>query len=298
VLFKSIAGFKYQNRLGDFVLDGANVRLNPRVANFFVMPEFSYVKYANRNILSLEQSSKFTARYPLIGESPIDHAAFNSLASSWDFGYHYQYTGKSTKTAIAGTNRIIEDYSFVSKLINLPLDIMVEPSAFQLITNEQFEVADQEFASTGIDFAYSVYATDIKIKINLGSLLSKKLISNGLGSAFNSFFKDEYGNTLQSDDALIGNLTLDEYKLRYCLLNLVKLYTLDTLYCYSKPDYSLTDNSVSFTQLTYNDIELQGYEPLNTVQINNPKSTILTCTVPKLASAGVSLVPKLKIKYI
>jgi hypothetical protein len=298
ILCKSVAGFKYQNRLGDFILDGSNVRLNPNVANFFVMPEFSYVKYANQNILSLEQSSKFSARYPLIGESPIDYAAFNSLASSWDFGYHYQYFGKSTKTAIAGTNRITEDYSFVSKLINLPLDIMVEPSTFEEITNEQFEVTDLAFANLGIDFAYSIYATDIKLKINLDRLIAKKLISAGLGESFNRFFKAPNGSTLQFDAALLGNQTLDEYKLNYCLVNLVKLYTLDILQCYARPDYTLTDNSASFKQLTYNEIELQGYLQLNTIQINNPKSAILTCSVPKLASTGVSLVPKLKIKYI
>jgi len=298
VLFKSIAGFKYRNQLGEFVLDGSNVRLNPNVANFFVMPEFSYVKYSNRNILDLEQSPKFSARYPLIGESPIDYTAFNSLASSWDFGYHYQYSGKSTKTAIAGTNRITEDYSFVSKLINLPLDIIVEPTTFQQITNEEFEVTDQEFTNLGIDFAYSIYATDIKLKINLGSLIAKKIISAGLGESFNQFFKAENGSTLQVDAAILGNQTLDEYKLNYCLVNLVKLYTLDALQCYARPDHTLIDNSASFTQLTYNEIELQGYSQLNTIQINNPKSTILTCSVPKLASTGVSLVPKLKIKYI
>lgn len=298
VLFKSIAGFKYRNQLGEFILDGSNVRLNPGVANFFVIPEFSYVKYSNQNILDLEQSPKFSARYPLIGESPIDYTAFNSLASSWDFGYHYQYFGKSTKTAIAGSNRITEDYSFVSKLINLPLEIMVEPAAFQQITNEEFEVTDQEFANLGIDFAYSIYATDIKLKINLDRLIAKKLISAGLGESFNRFFKAENGSTLQFDAALLGNQTLDEYKLNYCLVNLVKLYTLDTLQCYARPDHTLLDNSASFTQLTYNEIELQGYSQLNTIQINNPKSTILTCSVPKLASTGVSLVPKLKIKYI
>jgi hypothetical protein len=298
VIFRPVAGFNYQNQIGEFSLPGSNTRLNPDVTNFFVLPEHYYVKYSDTRILDLEESTKFSARYPLISESPIDYTRFNVLSSSWDFNYHYKYSDKSTKTAIAGTNRITEDYSFVSKLINLPLELTLEPSGFQELTKAQFDVSDQAFDSTGIDFAYAVYDTEIRVKLNVKRLIAKRLLSNGLSDQFNNFFKDLAGDPIVSDPGLIGDLTLSQYKIEYCQTNLSKLYKVSTLDFYSKPNYSLSDNLISFTQVSYDQLADLDYSPFNGIQINNLNSTILSGSIPKGTSTGISLVPKLKIKYI
>lgn len=298
VIFKPITGFKYQNQLGDFSLPGSNVRLNSGVSNFFVLPELFYIKYSDKRLLDLEESTKYRAKYPLISESPIDYTKFNVLSSSWDFNYHYKYQDKITKTAIAGTNRITEDYSFVSKLINLPLELEIEPTGFQELTQRQFEVTDQEFADLGIDFAFLLLEASVKLKINIKRLIAKKLISGGLGTQFDNFFTDQFSQVISTDSDLIGDRTLSQYKLEYCETNLSKLYKVAALDFYSKPDYALAENALSFSQVSYDQLADQGYSPFTNVQINSLNSAILNCSIPNTSSTGLSLVPKLKIKYI
>lgn len=298
VLFKPVAGFKYRTDLGQFNLDGANVKLNTNVSNFFVLPEFSYIKFSDRTILDLESANKFSANYPLIGESPIDYDKFNILSTSWDFNYHYKYSTKVDKTAIPGTNRIIEDYSFLSKLINLPLELTIEPAIFQPVTNREFEVDDVAFSATDNDIIYSVYPNEVRLKINFSRMLAKNILNKGLGVQFNNFFKNLDNTTIEEDSELIGNLNLTQYKIKYCELNLNKLFELSTFECFQRPDYSLAENSVSFSNVEYEELQNLGYSPINNVQINNPKSKVLTCAISKISSTGINIVPKLKIKYI
>jgi hypothetical protein len=162
----------------------------------------------------------------------------------------------------------------------------------------QFDVSDQAFDSTGIDFAYAVYDTLIKVKINVGRLIAKRLLSDGLSDQFNNFFKDLAGEPIISDPDLIGDLTLSQYKIEYCQTNLSKLYKVASLDFYSKPDYALSDNLISFAQVSYDQLADLDYSPFNGIQINNLNSTILSGSIPKGTSTGISLVPKLKIKYI
>jgi hypothetical protein len=303
VLYRPISGFKYSSQLGNFDLSGSNCLLNPKIKNFFIMPEFSFVKYSETQILDLESSTKYKAQYPLIGESPIDTDSYNCLSSSWDFGYHYKYLTKTQKVKIAGTNRITEDYSFASKLLNVPTEFTAESFNTQQLTNSEFEITDSAFAkleSNGsiVDIAYSVYQTEIKLKINLANIIAKTLIDAGLRVEFEKFFVDSLGNPLVTDLALIGELTLEQYLLAYCKANLVKLYELDIIDFYEKPDHSLVDNSLSIAQVPYSQLDDLDYSLIKEVKINNPKSAILSGSIYKKSSTGISLVPKLKIKYI
>jgi len=303
VLYRPIAGFKYTSQLGNFDLTGSNCLLNPSIKDFFIMPEFSFVKYSDTQILDLESSTKYKAEYPLIGESPVDTAPYNCLSSSWDFGYHYKYLTKSQRVKIAGTNRVTEDYSFASKLLNVPTEFTAESFNTQQLTNSQFEITDSAFAKLEangsiIDIAYSVYKTEIKLKINLANIIAKTLIEAGLRAEFEKFFVDGLGNPLVTDLSLIGELTLDQYLTAYCKANLVKLYELEVIDFYEKPDHTLVDNSLSIAQVPYSQLDDLDYSLIKEVKINNPKSAILSGSIYKKSSTGVSLVPKLKIKYI
>jgi hypothetical protein len=298
ILFKPVAGFKYRDSISPFKLDGANINLNTNVSNFFVLPEFSYVKFSKKNILDLESANKFSPNYPLIGESPLDYSKFNILSSSWDFNYHYEYSTKKDKTAIPGSNRIVEDYSFLSKLINMPTELTIEPTIFQLVTNKQFEISDSDFAATDSDVVYSIYEDEVRLKINFSKVLAKNLLNNGLNQQFNDFFKDENSEIIENNPSLIGNLSLTQYKIKYCELNLNKLFKIDQFECFAKPDYTVQDNAISFSNIEYGDLQNLGYSQINTVQINNPNSSVLVFTIAKNPSTGVNLVPKLKIKYI
>jgi len=303
VIYKPLTGFKYKNRINDFTLDGANVMINSNVTNFFNLPEFYFVKYSDKNILDLEQSEKYEAQYPLINETPIDKKEYNILSSSWDFNYHQIYQSKSEYTSLPGTRRLTEDYSFVSKLLNLPISFIAESFNIVELTNQNFEIPDSDFANLTangsiIDIAYSIYETDIKLKINLVQIISKKLITGGLNSEFLKFFKDEYGQPITSDTLLFGELNFDQYISQYCQINLVKLYMLDRIEFYEKADHTLPDNTVSFSEVPYSQLDDLDYAAVKNIKINNTGSSIISGSINKKLSSGVNLVPKLKIKYI
>ena len=301
ILFRPLTGFKYSTQLGNFEVSGSNSLLNPRVADFFKLPEFSFVKYSTKAILDFEGNSSYKAQYPLIAETPIDQSTYNCLASSWDLGYHYAYFNKANRYPLAGTKRVIEDYSFVSKLLNVPQNFTVGSFNVLSVTNQIFENPDSYFANlkdaTGesIDIIYSEYTAEIKLKFNLRKIIAKALINNGLRSEFQKFFKDTNNQPIESSDLLFPNSTFEQYLTNYTLQNLVKLYALDMIDFYEKPNYAA---NFSIADVPYNQLDNLDYSLIKGVKINNSNSAILSGSILKKPSTGISLVPKLKIKYI
>jgi hypothetical protein len=309
VIYRTVSGFKQNVDLEDMCFSGANVFLNPEISDFFKIQEFSFVKYADFNILDFENSQKFEPLYPMIYESPVDFDSYDILSSSWDFNYHYAYTTKSAREKIPGSRRVTEDYSFVSKLLNVPLSFVVEEFNSVELTNEQFDIPDSDFLNLTangqlVDLAYSVYANEIRFKINFSQAVAKALSENGLDGStklreeFKKFFRDESGQPITEDPVSLGNLTFDEYLYQYCKTNLLKLYSLDNIDFYEKEDRTIANNSISIAIVPYDQLDDAGYVEVKTVKINNSNSGIVVGSMLKKASAGVSLVPKLKIKYI
>lgn len=302
IVYKPVSGFKFNSKLGSTDLSASNTFFNTNIKNFFTIPEFYLVKYAESKILDFEDSQAYLPVYPLINESPIDKTSYNALSSSWDFNYHQLYTNKNTYSLIPGSRRITEDYSFVSKLINLPMSIIVESfNAVELpiINFEMNDAAFKQFSLSGqfVDIIYAKYSNEIRFKINLELLISRALIINGLRYQFNRFFID--GNTILNNDSLVfGTLTQEQYLLAYCKDNLSKLYKLGQAEFYIKSNGGLV-NSVNFAQVSYANLANNGYSlDLNNIQINNTGSAILTGSIPAGQSTGFSVVPKLKINYI
>lgn len=309
VIFKNITGFKQTVDLEDFKFDGANIFLNPEIGEFFEIPEFSFVKCAPFNILDFETSAKFEPLYPMIYESPVDFVPYNVLSSSWDFNYHYLYDNKKDKTKIPGSRRITEDYSFVSKLLNVPNTFTVESFTSAELSNREFDVSDSDFLNKQIngqtlDFAYSIYPGEIRFKINLSNSMAKALSENSgdgiskLRDEFRKFFTDTNGNPINKDPESLGDLTFDEYLYQYCKVNLLKLYSLDTVDFYEKEDRTIANDTISIAQVPYDQLDDGGYTQVKSIKINNPNSDIIIGSIIKKANAGISLVPKLKIKYI
>jgi hypothetical protein len=310
IVFRPVAGFQQEITTGGITFTGANVFLNPTITDFFVIPEFSYVKYADYNILDFENFQKFEPVYPMIYESPIDFDKYEVLSSSWDFNYHYVYGTKKNKDAIPGSRRVTEDYSFISKLLNVPLSFIAESFTFVELTNQEFEVSDSDFlkltvSGNLVEFAYSVYASEVRFKINFPQVVAKALSELGLSgdtrlrAEFQKFFTDENGQPIVTDPVSLGTYTFDSYLYDYCKTNLVKLYSFDTIDFYEKADYTLPDNSISFAEVPYEQLDDAGYSSIKSVKINNTtNSDIITGSIMKKSSSGVSLVPKLKIKYI
>ena len=313
IVYKPVSGFKFNSKLGSTDLSASNSFFNTEIKNFFTIPEFYLVKYAESKILDFQDSQDYLPIYPLINESPIDKTSYNALSSSWDFNYHQVYTNKNTYTLVPGSRRITEDYSFVSKLINLPMSLTAESFNAVQVTTKNFEITDAQFKQLtingqAVDIIYATYQNEIKIKINLELIISKALITNGLRFQFNKFFKD--GNTILTTDPLVfGTLTQEQYLLNYCKANLSKLYTLATAEFYNKPISSPIINDtfaqtkfINFSQVSYANLISNGYVlDSNFIQINNTGSAILTGSIPTNlipGSSGFSVVPKLKINYI
>ena len=309
IVYHSVSGFKQNVEIGPFTLSGANVFLNPEITDFFVIPEFSFVKYSDFNILDFENSEKFEPLYPMIYESPIDFDSYSVLSSSWDLNYHYVYSTKKDRIKIPGSRRISEDYSFVSKLLNVPLSFVTESFNAIELTNQQFEMSDSDFLKlsangTSVDFAYSAYSNEIRFKINFAQVMAKSLSETDINGnprlrvEFQKFFVDAQQQPILRDLTFLGDLTFDQYLYQYCKTNLLNLYMLDSIDFYGRPNYTIGDNSINILEIPYDQLDNAGYSEVKSVKINNPNSDIITGSILKNISSGISLVPKLKIKYI
>lgn len=294
VITKPVAGYKYRFTIGQNVLEGANVCLNPLIDNFFIIPEFEYIKFSKSTILDLENSQKYLSVYPLIDETPIDRTNFNMLASSWDYGYHFEYTDKSQFTRVPGTRRVAEDYSFVSKLLNLPLEFLVENFSSLEVSNKVF----LRSTATEANIVFSRFSDEIRFKLNMPDLITKQLSNNGIKQEFEKFFKYSTGSQILKDSEFLGDLTFDQYVYQYCINNIIQLYTIGSFEFYELDDRTIVDNSVSFEEVEYDALISAGYNLLKSIRINNTKSTVIEGAVMIKPNTGVKLVPKIKIKFI
>lgn len=309
VIYRTISGFKQNVDLDDIHFSGANIFLNPEVSDFFRIPEFSFIKYSDFNILDFENSQKFEPLYPMIDESPVDFDSYEVLSSSWDFNYHYVYSSKNERTRIPGSRRVVEDYSFVSKLLNVPFSFAVESFNSMELSNNEFEMSDADFLNLTnngqlVDFAYSVYANEIRFKINFAQVTANALSENGLDGSprlreeFLKFFRDEAGQPIHVDTESLGNYTFDEYLYEYCKTNLLELYTLDTIDFYEKANRTAQNTAISIAIVPYDQLDDAGYSEVRAIKINNSNPSVIVGSMTKRSSSGISLVPKLKIRYI
>ena len=294
IITKPIAGFKYNFSINANSLPGANICLNPEVDNFFIIPDFEYVKYSSQNILALENSKNYSAVYSLINETPISRTNFNSLSSSWDYNYHFESLNKSESIGVAGSKRVVEDYSFISKLLNLPTEFILEDFTSIELTQSLFNASQ----ATEADIVYANYREQVKFKINKSALITKHLSNNGLRSEFQKFFKYDDGSQITSDSDFLGELTFEEFLSQYCLLNLIKLYQVESFEFYELDDRTIQGNLVEFNQVSYNSLNNLGYNLIKNIRINNTKSSIVEGSILLKPNTGVKLVPKIKIKFI
>ena len=294
IITRPIAGFKYNFSINENDLTSANACLNPHVENFFILPEFEFVKYSRTSILDLENSQNYSAEYPLIGETPIDRTSLNILSSSWDYNYHFEYSQKSSFSRIPGSRRVTEDYSFVSKLINVPNSFTIESFTTLEVTNSNFLTS----TATSANLEYSIFGNEVRFKLNISDLITKHLSDNGLRSEFQKFFKDESGGQITTSTEFLGDLTFEQYLAQYCSTNLIKLYSIDSFEFYSLNDSTIPNNLVNFIQLDYDLLGDLGYILVRNVKINNTKSNLVEGSILIKPNTGIKLVPKIKIKFI
>jgi hypothetical protein len=256
-------------------------------------------------ILELESDDIYSPVYPAIDEVAIGQSDYFLLKGNWDWGFHLKYSTKSEKLPVAGSLRVEEDESFLAKLVTLPEYIELEnfdidstvPSHYLVLgENDSLDNVNTDL----IELAIKETPTTIDGIINVNNLLTRYFIEDGLSTKFNEF--------LVNSNEYIGNFnSIEDYVKEYIRLNILPLYTIEANEFYYKKNAAATsanDNSnvnpniIEFIAL--NDVQrfAQGYTILKSVQINKKDRLILKFTYAKNVSSGISISPKIKIKFI
>jgi hypothetical protein len=292
-----------KNPINDLSL--SNVKLNTDISQLFTIQNFNHIKVADSKILVLESDDAYLPRYPKINEVAIGQADYFLLQGNWDWGFHYKYLDKSTYLPVSGARRVEEDDSFIAKLITLPEVIELE----NFIIGTQL-AADQEFNTidlSKIEIVYRETPLAIEGVINVVNVLTRYLIEDGFSEKFNEYLVNSsefIGNFNSISDT---DVNVSSYVREYIRLNILKLYDIETNEFYVKEDASIISanpqansnpNSISFVSLTDKQRFTQGYNILKSLQINKKDKLMLKFNFAKKQGSGLSISPKIKIKFI
>jgi hypothetical protein len=295
-IFQSNYSFK-KNLINDLSL--SNTKINSNVDKLMTIQNFSHIKVADSQILVLESDDSYLPKYPKINEVSIGRENYFLLKGNWDWGFHHKYSSKNTYSPVSGALRVEEDDSFLAKLINLPETI--ELTDFILRTpslkpSEDFNVVD---LST-IEIITKETPSSLEGIINVNNVLTRFLIEDGIIAKFNEY--------LINSNQYIGNFeSIEAYVKEYIRINILKLYDIDTNEFYVKQDATITStnlqsgsnpNSINFVFLNDKQRFTQGYEILKSLQINKRDKLILQFSFTKKPGSGLSVSPKIKIKFI
>ena len=125
-------------------------------------------------------------------------------------------------------------------------------------------------------------------------------MEDGISTKFNEY--------LPVDTEIIGNFNnIDNYIKQYIKLNILKLYDLDINEFYAKNNASISStntqssanpNGITFNFLNDSQRFTQGYTILKSLQINKKDRLVLKFSFTKKPGSGLSISPKIKIKFI
>jgi hypothetical protein len=278
----------------------SNTRFNSTLDKFLTLKNFNHIKIADSQILELESSDAFLPIYPKIDEIAIGKEDLFLLKGNWDWGFHFKYLNKNTYLPVSGALRVEEDIAFISKLIALPENIeldnfIVDPAQESDprtldISNSEVIIRETPIAVEGV--------------INLTNVITRFLINDGIAAKFNQYLinSNEFIGNFNSISDLDPRVT--SYVREYIKLNILKLYEIDIIEFYAKSDTSIQSqnegnpNSISFINLNDQQRFRQGYTLLKSVQINKQDKLILQFSFSKKQGSGLSISPKIKIKFI
>lgn len=292
-IFKPVSAFYQKTKIGQYEIIGANCSLHINIKDAFILPELHHVKYSQKQILELENSANYIAEYPIIDETPIGTSSFDILSSSWDKDYHFEYSNKSTRSKIFGTRRIAEDYSFVSKLINVPDTLFLGQYTIGEVTQAQYR--GNTFTSM---LNWANYQTFARFKFDVETLFAKNFATAGLKAEFEKFFVDANNQVIDRNDELFGQLDLTQYTEEYARRNLLKLYKVEEIQVWTKSDKTIPNGQIVFEQKTLDQLINEGYALARNVQINNQNSSVIEGRIEKPINSGVRVSFRIKIKFI
>jgi hypothetical protein len=272
-------------------LDSANVKLNLNIDDFLKIRNFNHIKISNTKILTLESSEAYDPKYERVNEIAIGRSDYDLLMSNWDYGFHYRYPNKSDKVPVAGSLRIEEDNSFISKLVKLRDEIEIEQFNVSVLDNVN------RIDPNAVEIAYSEGNQSISGVINIKNALTSFLIQDGITDKFAEFLKNEV--------KYIGNNdSIETYVKKYIDANISRLYELLSIEFYTLEDKTLSNqnssnvNSIEFRFLDDQSRNQLGYKRDNNLQINKIDRLLLNFTFAKKLNSGLLVSPKIKIKFI
>ena len=260
----------------------ANVVMRTDDVDFCVMNNFSHLKISDNKILKLQDDNKFYPLYELIDEITIGREKFMYLSSSWDGGFHWRYDSKRRKVAVPGTFRIVEDDTYVAKVLTLPRDIdLYSFDVRKTIGGLPIDLSNDQVV-------YTDNNRTVDGSINVESALIDELIELGISEKF-----DEY---LVAGEDYIGKYTIDEYVREYVKANVLSVYDVSKIVVYYKND---TDrNLFEIVTLSEEDLVQQGYMEVKDIRINNLSKYVLGFSYKKHVNYGTKLGIVLKITLI
>jgi len=300
-VYKSNYKFK-KNLINDLSL--SNTKINSDISNLLTIQNFNHIKVADTQVLVLESDESYLPIYPKISEVAIGQADYFLLRGNWDWGFHYRYSNKEQYSPVSGALRIEEDDSFLAKLITLPE--IIELNDFKI----QFIDPSVEFKSVDVskvEIVAKETPTAVEGIINVNNVLTRFLIEDGIAEKFNEYLinSNQYiGNFTNISDP---DINVSSYVREYIKLNILKLYDIDINALYAKEDASLVatnqqassnPNAIEFVFLDDKKRFTQGYEILKSLQINKKDKLILQFSFLKKPGSGLSISPKIKIKFI
>ena len=274
----------------------ANIKLNIDILSFGNVVNLSHIKIADTKILDLEADDAFDPKYEKLDEVAISRENYFIFGSNWEFGFHYKYLDKSNYEPVAGTLRVEEDDTFVSKLISLPTSIELEDfTVLELGETEDLESVDLQ----NIEIVSKETDTELSGYININNVLTRFLLEDGIDEKFKEFIVE--------DVQYIGIFEeTDSYVKEYISLNILKLYELLELSFFTKEnragDSELTRisnlNRIEFEFLDDKGRLEEGYKLTKNLEINKLDKFILGYTFKKPYNSGLKVSPKIKINFI
>lgn len=305
VIFKTISCFNSSFNIPSLndSIKFANVQLNNSYVDLFEIKNFNHIKVSDSAILSLANDSKYDAKYPLIGETPIGHAPYFLMSSNWDYGFHKKYSDRSSFNDVAGTLRIGEDTSFVSKLVNLPNTI--ELSSFQI---DSLEISLLNNIFDNYELIYEEGPTDVTGILNLNEIIVNYLANSPLKDSILNTFRDVDGNIIETSEEFYGNLTKSEYIKTYVKQNVLNLYKIESIEFFRSTNKGATSqfaqvknsnpNRIDFISLTDSQRSKRGFMVNSNIEINKLSELIIKFKISKPVDSSLLISPKIKIKLI
>lgn len=293
-LFKNIFSFysRFEFDKNDIeIIDSGNIRFNIDIDDFLKIINFNHIKIANTKILTLESDDEFDPLYEIPNEIAIGRSNYDLLMSNWDYGFHYLYKNKKSKSPVSGTLRVEEDDCFLSKIIKLRDEIELEYFKIEKVNDiTRVNLNNQELV-------YEEKDSKISGLINVKNAIISYLIEDGITNKFNGF--------LINNTEYIGNYeNIEDYIKDYIDINIVKLYDILEVEFYTKEDKTkveggknLNPNKIEFEILNDTERIEGGYKLNKNLSINKIDRYVLRFDFTKSFSGGTLISPKIKIKF-